>query len=719
MKNNNSVDATYGQLTEVVLRRTGKILLPSQSDNDSKETLPDTVLVAIQRKVEQFGYMFTNDALTEISKLSFASVQDFVLSLASALKSVTHAHIRPEHVFYKNFPEEVANASEVKLYIDQMVHYFGTYGMESLGFPVIDILPRSEATARPEIPTPTHVKPLEVFHGDSVTLAVSLVNAGVSLSENDMDEIFMLASPDMKSFIEQVNPVNRENKAHFLIRLAHEERPYEILDTATDILRYIAGRGGSDVSLGETMPRIPNLPRPERKELLSRLDKMPYDNVIADFSRHIGTWKRIARVLHVGDYAKSYPNASRAFRTLAEGNVSNSFNRMIENLLLEKKWRVVSGILVDRPGEFARRLNNLYNLAETKKNCLIVLSDFMKVASQIPTATLWQMVAFFENTDDNFRVMYPKGRIANAYIAPRDSNKYSDTISGLTLEVIKDSIKEQYSQKEKLGKVWIDPELSKYAIPTGLRSASKSANAIPRGSRIKLSDANFQRFYVWWKNPANGGRTDVDLSAVFLNKDFESMGSVSYHDLRLTHNFNHKSFVALHSGDITNAPHGAVEYVDVDIEEALQNNYRYLAMTINVFSGATFENLEVNAGVMEKSDPLVGELHDPREVKNSFDVVTPSNFAMPFVVDLLTRELIWVDSATKVQSQYSSIKSVNTNTPIKAFVNKRYASLGSLALAHAQSRGEVVSAKDEADVVWEMDGSLLPFTMDEIITNLL
>lgn len=719
MENNNSVDVTYGQLTEVVLRRTGKILLPSQSDNDSKETLPDTVLVAIQRKVEQFGYMFTNDALTEISKLSFASVQDFVLSLASALKSVTHAHIRPEHVFYKNFPEEVASMSEVKLYMDQMVHYFGTYGMESLGFPTMDIFPQSEANARPELSISTHVKPLEVFRGDSVALAVSLVNAGVSLSENDMDEIFMLASPDMNSFIEQVNPVNRENKAHLLIRLAHEDRPYEILDTATDVLRYIAGRGGNDVSLGESMPRIPNLPRPERKALLSRLDKMPYDHVITDFSRNVGTWKRIARTLHVGDYAKSYPNASRVFRTLAEGKVSNSFNRMIENLLLEKKWRVVSGILVDRPGEFARRLNNLYNLAETKKNCLVVLSDFMKVTSQIPTATLWQMVAFFENPDDDFRVIYPKGRIANAYITPRESNKYSDTISGLTLEVIMDAIKEQYSQKDKLGKVWIDPDLSNYAIPTGLRSASKSANAIPRGSRIKISDANFQRFYVWWKNPSNGSRTDVDLSAVFLNKDFEFIDSVSYHNLRLSQNADHNSFVALHSGDITNAPKGAVEYIDVDMKKAVDEGYRYLAMTINVYSGANFENLEVNAGMMEKNDQLVGELHDPKEVKNSFDVVTPSNFAMPFVIDLLTRELIWVDSATKVQSQHSSIMSVNANTPIRAFVNKRYASLGSLALAHAQSRGEVVSTKEEADVVWEMNGSLLPFTMDEIITNLL
>lgn len=234
--------------------------------------------------------------------------------------------------------------------------------------------------------------------------------------------------------------------------LSQTGSPYELLDTATDVLRYIVGRENNDTSLEKLTFRIPNLSRPDRKALLGRLDEMSYDHVIADFSRNTGTWKRIAQVLHAGDYAKLYPNASRAFKSLAEGKLSNPFNRMIENLLWEKKWRVVSGILVDHPHEFALRLNNLYNLAETKKNCIVVLGDFMKVTSQIPPVTLWKMLAFFENSDGS----------------PRGTKTYSEAIGLLTFEVILDEIKEKYAQKAKSGKTCDDPELYKYEVPMKL-----------------------------------------------------------------------------------------------------------------------------------------------------------------------------------------------------------------------------------------------------------
>jgi stress response protein SCP2 len=54
-------------------------------------------------------------------------------------------------------------------------------------------------------------------------------------------------------------------------------------------------------------------------------------------------------------------------------------------------------------------------------------------------------------------------------------------------------------------------------------------------------------------------RTDYDLSVLMLNEKFEYANQLSWTNLRT------EDGVGVHSGDITSAPDGASEFIDIDL----------------------------------------------------------------------------------------------------------------------------------------------------------
>ncbi len=64
------------------------------------------------------------------------------------------------------------------------------------------------------------------------------------------------------------------------------------------------------------------------------------------------------------------------------------------------------------------------------------------------------------------------------------------------------------------------------------------------------------RFFVWWKNGKD--RTDLDLSAALFDENFAYVDQIAYYNL--------KTYGAVHSGDIVDAPEGASEFIDITLE---------------------------------------------------------------------------------------------------------------------------------------------------------
>jgi hypothetical protein len=274
-----------------------------------------------------------------------------------------------------------------------------------------------------------------------------------------------------------------------------------------------------------------------------------------------------------------------------------------------------------------------------------------------------------------------------------------------------------------LGKVYLDPDLKNYVVPFSQRSASKALKTIVRGSKIDLGgDYDTIRFFIWWKNldkPENsvyGGynttRVDIDLSGCILDDNWNHKAHISYYNIR--------DSAGHHSGDITDAPNGASEFIDVSLGKVLQSGGRYIVMCVNSFTQTPYCNLpECFAGWMGRSNPNSGEIYEPKLVKNKVDLAADSTFGIPLIIDAKERRVIWCDLSLKQAPTWNNARNNSNNISLvcKAMAEMKKPNLYDLLSMHVEARGYKVARKVNADVVFSSETT--PFEIDEITTKYL
>src|SRR5690625_5762994 len=83
--------------------------------------------------------------------------------------------------------------------------------------------------------------------------------------------------------------------------------------------------------------------------------------------------------------------------------------------------------------------------------------------------------------------------------------------------------------------------------------------------------------------------------------------------------------------------------------KALKENYpkaRWVAMTLQSWSGISFTDVDMIAGTMLRSKPDSGEPFDARTVTTAFRPTTSALQAVPLAVNLKTGEMLWLDSSS-------------------------------------------------------------------------
>jgi hypothetical protein len=279
---------------------------------------------------------------------------------------------------------------------------------------------------------------------------------------------------------------------------------------------------------------------------------------------------------------------------------------------------------------------------------------------------------------------------------------------------IKDTLTKRFAKLPKLGKVYIDPALRDCLVPFSQRSASKSMRTLVRGSKLSFgNDKNTLRFFIWWKEPKDE-RTDIDLSAVLLNEDFNTVMYLAYYELR--------GDFGCHSGDITSAPNGASEFIDINIPKALERGGRYIVMDVRSFTQNPFCNLpECCAGWMLRQKPQSGEVYDPRTVNDKVDLAMDATSGIPLIIDLKERKIIWCDVAMSVYYHQSRVNNAQNNKGTvqlmgQALTQVNKPNLYDLLTLHAQSRGKLTSNPDKADVVFSVEAGT-PFELEKIASE--
>lgn len=709
------------ELDKILLRRKHLVMFEPADMAYEQSKTENALVVSGLKNVQALGFTFSKELLEKAFHFTRDEFTAFYGFLIPALKELVGADVT-YNPMYPNFPQQVAEASDIELFINAIVHYwsFGT------------LMPEYEKNERLPLIDDNKMAVLSVGnHDDLMTIFTNLVESKTSISEQDKEDIetIILACPDYTTYLPDTIPL-KENVA-FVGKLIIEKAPIKSADsiskyfkTATDVLRLVTALSDGDISLA-SKTKYRNLRRVERRMIMDLLAGC--GNITEDLFRYQYEWIRVAEILHPFEYKKAkYNNVNAAFNTLRNEKKPLMFAGKVQAAITAKDMREAATLLKARPGEFARQLDKLIRDAD---NPNYIVNCFKEVATEISTPVLLQVRQHFigrmENNNQPVRVFFPKGNLAKAMVIKNELPEINSNVCKNVARICREALIEQYKEKDFLGKVYIDEDFKNYLVPFSQRSASKAVKTIVRGSKLPIKeDATAVRGFIWWtntdktRNSWDEGRVDIDLSATIYDENWQYVDRVSYTQLRSA------KYKAYHSGDITNGGSikgdGVAEFIDVEIDAVAKNAGRYIAFQIYSYTGQKFGSLpNCRFGWMEREDVNSGEIFEPKTVEMKIDLTADSTVAIPVIFDCVERKFIWCDmNLQNASSRFygnnleSNLQGVTATCYGLTHLNK--ANIYDLVMMNAIARGSIVTNKNEADIIFSND-TTVPY---EIVNEL-
>ncbi len=592
-------------------------------------------------------------------------------------------------------------------------------------------------------------------------LFVNLCGLTQAMSAADRDALITILREYQSrtlSWLPAVIPV-RENVAVVFGTLFQACDPAEVLPharermkTATDVLHFIAVLSGTDGSLlketvfksvertegpsrfwgriaqllGTTPPgqtrrtltvplrvcrfKTAKMSRPLRRALLELLDGMDEDRLIEDMLRHRSYWVWVGEFLHPHEYAKRFPNVARAFQIIRKKGPDGSpapdfdtWHAKLERTVIARDADAMLTLLMQRPGELARRLDHLLRVADGDLACSKVLAEFKAKTSSFATPVLLTLTAHLPKRQAraDHRVYWPKGRVALGVTAPDRRSTLDPRTIEPALAVINAELLRRFAAKTRFEHCIIDEQLKDILVPFNERTASTSAVPLPRGSRMPVSASKLVRLFLHWCQPKGGRTTDLDLSVAFYDQAWRYNGVCSYYQLECRSNDGES--IARSAGDLRDAPwpEGATEFVDLHRDKALAAGFRYAVFVVNNYAGLPFSLLERGfAGLMLRDDS--GGFHfDPRTVHLKFALAGENGVFLPLVLDLRDCVLHCLDVHARGQFEMNNVETSkmaisNICPALMAYFSSGVRpSMFDLSLLHAAARCQRVTLRGD------------------------
>jgi hypothetical protein len=608
------------------------------------------------------------------------------------------------------------DASDAELYFNAITHYFGFVLSDMLDDPNLVVLPNYEKEARPLLEEFHELRWIDLGSGEDFdSIFTRLASSNGSLSESDREVLGWFARErNVESLIPETIP-QKETLAFLVATLPDPDCLLPFVKTATDVLRVAAAMSEGDVSLAEAT-KFRNLSKRERRFLLACLENVG-NSRIEDMLRWKLRWVRLGERLHPGDFKKRFPKALEAFDVLRNGTPFKTFNGRIEDAIVAGDAGPTLQLLTQRPGDFARRLDHVLR---THNDTSAVVEAFCEIAPKVSTPVLFQMWHHFHTRDEvNSRAFFPKGNAAKVQFKDGAMPALPIELSSTVAARVRHALVERFRELPPLGRVFLDERLKDQIIPFSQRSASRTLRSVARGSTFDLPEGTTVRFFCWWKNISGSdewkSRVDLDLSASLFKPDWESSGDISYYNLR--------EGQCYHSGDVTSAPKGACEFIDINLPSVLEMRARYVVMSVLSYTRQPFVSLpECFGGWMMRTKPNSGEVFEAKTVQDKIDITASSRACVPVIIDAETRKVYWADLALKSMAQINNAarNSVGFSQIGRAIVESRKPSLYDLFQIHSEARGEIVNKDEDADTVFGLhEGTVNAFDPSVILSEYL
>ena len=710
---------------KILLRRKHLVVIePNNAEYEQSKT-ENALVVSMMKNVQSLGFTFSKELFETLMHCGKDELKNFYTELIPELKALVGADVtyRP---MYPNFPEQVAEASDVELFINAIVHYF------TLG----QLMPEYEKNERLPLIDVNKMTVLSIGNSeDLMKILTNLASSKTSISQQDKEDIITIikATPDYAKYLPDTIPL-KENVA-LIGKLIIEEAPIKsaapikkYFKTATDVLRLVTAMSDGDISLA-AKTKYRSLKRCERRIILDLLANC--GNITEDLYRYQYEWIRVAEILHPFEYKyKKYNGVNKAFNTLRNEKKPLMFGGQVQAAILKKDMRTAATLLKERPGEFARQLDKVLRDSD---NANYILNCFKDVATSISTPVLLQVRQHFigrmAEQRTPVRVFFPKGNLARAMSIKNELPAIDATICKNVARICRDALIEQYKEKDFLGNVFVDEDFKHYLVPFSQRSASKAVKTIVRGSKVPVKeDASAVRAFIWWTNMDdsknddywNNGRVDIDLSAAIFDENWNYLEHVSYTHLRSA------KYKAYHSGDITNGGsvkgNGVAEFLDVDIDSVGKRG-RYVVYQVYNYTSQKFCDLtNCRFGWMEREDVNSGEIFEPTTVAMKMDLTAESTVAIPVIFDCVERKFIWCDLNLAMPCSNRGGNNIESNisgviATCFAMANMNKANLYDLILLNAKARGNIVTNRNEADIIFSNDTTKPTETVIEVDTE--
>ncbi len=406
----------------------------------------------------------------------------------------------------------------------------------------------------------------------------------------------------------------RENRAvvnHARLRVGATP----LLDTMTDVLRLACALADGDVTLREPT-RFRALSRPHRRALLAGLDAVVAASPakLSDVSAHGEAWKRLGERLHPHEYPH-WPHAAEVFAVARGERKAPSFDSRVEDLLVRGEVAGAAELLVAAPGRLFRALDRLLRVAADGKEREAVLAAVERAVPEVSGRVVLSVREHLQNraagSGGERRVFV--NREGKAWVTDDTRPPLEDTARERLLAVLDAETRRRLPSSARL---LIDPDVLDVALPLSGRAASAGLGVLPRGS-VSPVEGELLRFFTYWREARH--TTDLDLSALVLDADYSTVTWLSYTALT--------DVEGRHSGDITQAPDGASEFIDLRLG-AVRGTF--IVPQVHVFSGEGFDQVaEGFFGFMLRESEQRGRPFEPRTVRMKSDLRGPGRVALP------------------------------------------------------------------------------------------
>jgi hypothetical protein len=354
-------------------------------------------------------------------------------------------------------------------------------------------------------------------------------------------------------------------------------------------------------------------------------------------------WVRVIRALRLAEYSKrkGFDRLRRLLDVFYNENYE-VWNSRVNHFRLKMDADETFRLLKQRPGLFARSVfsNMLYFGADE------TLENFKEVMHSVPARLIFSlnMYAEYYFVKNGSRTVKPLGSVSKRVPTNKLLNLYSNEdlermiqkIEELSLAVITKRFEELPNAHKTM---YIDESLFQIPLAIGDRSSHVQDLVVtPMGTRFKVEGEQV-RLYMHWGEGLPAQHLDMDLSCSVIYEKETDYCSFS----------NLKTIGCKHSGDVRSIPNkvGAVEYIELDLEELAKNGANYVSFTCNAYSrGSLAVNMKV--GWMNSAFPMKihsnGVAYNPGDVQQEVRIKQGLDKGMVFgLLDVANREVIWLE----------------------------------------------------------------------------